>query len=164
MPVKGEAIIESKQLVIFKLGDEEFGVDILQVKEIEKLEQEVTRVPKSPKFVEGVINLRGEIVPIVDLRKRFGLSVRQISPDTRVIIVEINENMIGMIVDQVAEVIRVNVSDLMPTPEITKTVDSYFINGVAKVNDRLVVLLNLERTLSNDEARELSELNMLTGG
>jgi purine-binding chemotaxis protein CheW len=164
MPVKGEAISESKQLVIFKLGDEEFGVDILQAKEIEKLEQEITRVPKSPKFVEGVINLRGEIVPIVDLRKRFGLSVRPVGPDTRVIIVEINESQIGMIVDQVAEVIRVNGSDLLATPEITKTVDSYFINGVAKVNDQLVVLLNLERTLSNDESKELSELNLSTGG
>jgi purine-binding chemotaxis protein CheW len=160
MPIKGEAIIETKQLVIFKLGDEEFGVDILQAKEIEKLEQEVTRVPKSPKFVEGVINLRGEIVPIVDLRKRFGLAVRPIGPDTRVIIVEINDNLIGMIVDIVAEVVRVNVADLLATPEITKTIDSYFVNGVAKINDRLVVLLNLERTLSNDEAKELSELNL----
>jgi purine-binding chemotaxis protein CheW len=160
MPIKDDVIVESKQLVIFKLADEEYGVDILQVKEIEKLEQAVTRVPKSPKFVEGVINLRGEIIPIIDLRKRFGLAVRPVGPDTRVIIVEINDNLIGMIVDQVAEVIRVNVSDLLPTPEITKTVDSYFINGVAKVNDRLVVLLNLERTLSNDEARELSELNL----
>jgi purine-binding chemotaxis protein CheW len=160
MPVKGEAIIENKQLVIFKLGDEAFGVDILQVKEIEKMEQAVTRVPKSPKFVEGVINLRGEIVPIIDLRKRFGLSVRPIASDTRVIIVEINENLVGMIVDQVAEVIRVNMADVLPAPDITKTVDSYFLNGVAKFNDQLIVLLNLERTLSNDETRELSEFNM----
>jgi purine-binding chemotaxis protein CheW len=161
MPIKGDTIvIESRQLVIFKLGDEEFGADILQVKEIEKLEQEVTRVPKSPKFVEGVINLRGEIVPIVDLRKRFGLSVRPIGTDTRVIIVEVNDNMIGMIVDQVSEVLRVNVDSIFPTPEITKTIDSYFINAVAKINDRLVVLLNLERTLSAEEAKELSDLNL----
>jgi purine-binding chemotaxis protein CheW len=159
MPVKSEEIIESKQLVIFKLGDEAFGVDILQVKEIEKMEQVVTRVPKSPKFVEGVINLRGEIVPIVDLRKRFGLSIQPLTSDTRVIIVEINENLVGMVVDQVAEVVRINVTDVLPAPEITKTVDSYFLNGVAKFNDQLIVLLNLERTLSNDEARELSEFN-----
>jgi purine-binding chemotaxis protein CheW len=161
MPIKGNTIvIESRQLVIFKLGDEDFGADILQVKEIEKLEQEVTRVPKSPGFVEGVINLRGEIVPIVDLRKRFGLSVRPVGADTRVIIVEVNDNLIGMIVDQVAEVLRVNVDNIFPTPEITKTVDSYFINAVAKINDRLVVLLNLERTLSAEEAKELSDLNL----
>jgi purine-binding chemotaxis protein CheW len=156
---KGELASETKQLVIFKLGVEEFGVDILQVREIEKLDQAVTRVPKSPVFVEGVINLRGEIVPIVDLRKRFGLSVRPICLDTRVIIVEINETLVGMIVDQVVEVFRLNMAEIQQAPEITKTVDSYFINGVAKINDRLVVLLNLERTLSQDEARELGEMS-----
>jgi purine-binding chemotaxis protein CheW len=156
---KGEIASETKQLVIFKLGVEEFGVDILQVREIEKLDQAVTRVPKSPVFVEGVINLRGEIVPIVDLRKRFGLSVRPVCPDTRVIIVEINENLVGMIVDQVVEVFRINVAEVLQAPDITKTVDSYFINGVAKINDRLVVLLNLERTLSPEEARELGEMS-----
>jgi purine-binding chemotaxis protein CheW len=155
----GELAIETKQLVIFKLGVEEFGVDILQVREIEKLDQTITRVPKSPVFVEGVINLRGEIVPIVDLRKRFGLSVRPISADTRVIIVEINENLVGMVVDQVVEVFRINVAEVLQAPDITKTVDSYFINGVAKINERLVVLLNLERTLSPEEARELGEIS-----
>lgn len=160
MANRGETISETKQLVIFKLADEEYAVDILQAKEIEKLEQDVTRVPKSPPFVEGVINLRGEIVPIIDLRKRFGLPTRPICPDTRVIIVEINDNQIGMIVDQVVEVFRINVSDIMPAPDITKTVDSYFINGVANIGNRLIVLLNLERTLSQDEARELGEMNL----
>ncbi|HEY8464778.1 MAG TPA: chemotaxis protein CheW [Bacillota bacterium] len=160
MANREKAVVETKQLVIFKLADEEYGVDILQAKEIEKLDQEITRVPKSPAFVEGVINLRGEIVPIVDLRKRFGLEVRPICPDTRVIIVEVNDSQIGMVVDQVSEVIRINVSDILPAPEITKTVDSYFINGVAQINERLIVLLNLERTLSADEAKELSEMDI----
>lgn len=160
MSNRGDSISESRQLVIFKLADEEYGVDILQAKEIEKLEQEITRVPKSPGFVEGVINLRGEIVPIVDLRKRFGLAVRPVCLDTRVIIVEINNSQIGMVVDSVVEVVRINVADVLQAPEITKTVDSYFINGVAKINDRLIVLLNLERTLSPDEARELGDMNL----
>lgn len=160
MSNRGDSISESRQLVIFKLADEEYGVDILQAKEIEKLEQEITRVPKSPGFVEGVINLRGEIVPIVDLRKRFGLAVRPVCLDTRVIIVEINNSQIGMVVDSVVEVVRINVADILQAPEITKTVDSYFINGVAKINDRLIVLLNLERTLSPDEARELGDMNL----
>lgn len=160
MSNRGDSISESRQLVIFKLADEEYGVDILQAKEIEKLEQEITRVPKSPVFVEGVINLRGEIVPIVDLRKRFGLAVRPVCLDTRVIIVEINNSQIGMVVDSVVEVVRINVADILQAPEITKTVDSYFINGVAKINDRLIVLLNLERTLSPDEARELGDMNL----
>jgi purine-binding chemotaxis protein CheW len=85
--------------------------------------------------------------------------VRPVCPDTRVIIVEINENLVGMIVDQVVEVFRINVAEVLQAPDITKTVDSYFINGVAKINDRLVVLLNLERTLSPEEARELGEMS-----
>jgi purine-binding chemotaxis protein CheW len=155
-----QVIEETKQLIIFKLGDEEFGVDILQVKEIEKLDQEVTRVPKAPAFVEGVINLRGEIVPIVDLRKRFGLTQKPITSESRVVIVEINDNLIGMMVDAVIEVIRVNVSSIEPTPQITKGVDAYFLNGVAKIDERLIVLLNLERALSAEESRELKETNL----
>lgn len=156
---KVEAVEESKQLVIFKLGDEEFGVDILQVREIEKLDQQITRVPKSPAFVEGVINLRGEIVPIVDLRKRFGLVVRQAGNEARIIIVDISDGQVGMIVDSVVEVIRLNVSAIENAPPITRGVDAYFLSGVAKINDRLIILLNLERALSPEEVKELESLN-----
>lgn len=156
---KVETVEESKQLVIFKLGDEEFGVDILQVREIEKLDQQITRVPKSPAFVEGVINLRGEIVPIVDLRKRFGLVVRQTSNEARVIIVDISDGQVGMIVDAVVEVIRINVSAIENAPPITRGVDAYFLSGVAKIDERLIILLNLERALSPEEMKELESLN-----
>lgn len=155
---KVEAVEESKQLVIFKLGDEEFGVDILQVREIEKLDQQVTRVPKSPVFVEGVINLRGEIIPIVDLRKRFGLVVRQTGNEARIIIVDINDGQVGMVVDSVVEVVRLNVSAIETAPSITKGVDAYFLSGVAKINERLIILLNLERALSPEEMKELDTL------
>lgn len=155
---KVEVVEESKQLVIFRLGDEEFGVNILQVREIEKLDQQITRVPKSPVFVEGVINLRGEIVPIVDLRKRFGLVVRQTSNEARVIIVDISEGQVGMVVDAVVEVVRLNVSAIESAPSITKGVDAYFLSGVAKINERLVILLNLERALSAEEMKELDAL------
>lgn len=160
MKTTTQVVEETKQLIIFKLGGEEFGVDILQVREIEKLDQEITRVPKAPAFVEGVINLRGEIIPIVDLRKRFNLPQKPIDSETRVVIVEVNENLVGMMVDSVVEVIRINVSAIEPTPQITKGVDAYFLNGVAKMNERLVVLLNLERTLSAEEAKELKESNL----
>ncbi len=147
---------EFKQVVVFRLGDEEFAVDILQAKEIEKLDQGITRVPKAPIFVEGVINLRGVIVPIVDLRKRFGLVVRPVGHDTRVIIVEVNNNLIGMVVDSVAEVCRVNLADIEPTPQIAQGIDAYYLSGVVKLeNERLIVLLNLERALSTSEAKEL---------
>ena len=96
---KGEVREETIQLVLFRLGEEEFGVNILQVKEIEKIDQGITRVPKAPHFVEGVINLRGDIVPIVDLRKRFGISLPPLGFNSRVIIVEVNQNLVGMLVD-----------------------------------------------------------------
>ncbi|HEX3044068.1 MAG TPA: chemotaxis protein CheW [Bacillota bacterium] len=156
-PTKTQAE-ELKQLVIFKLGDEEFGVDILQVSEIEKLDQGVTRVPKAPPFVEGVINLRGDIIPIIDLRKRFGLALRAIGYDSRVIIVEVNKNRVGMTVDSVVEVARVNTSAIDLAPSITKGVETYYITGVAKVGERLIILLNLERALSEEENTELSRL------
>lgn len=160
MREKAQVIEESKQLIIFRLGDEEFGVDILQVREIEKLDQDVTRVPKAPSFVEGVINLRGEIVPIVDLRQRFSLTVQAVGAETRVIIVEINENLVGMIVDSVAEVLHVNLSAIESAPQITKGVDAYFLSGVAKIEDRLIILLDLERTLSPEETQQLLETSL----
>ncbi|HHW12416.1 MAG TPA: chemotaxis protein CheW [Firmicutes bacterium] len=151
---------ETTQLIIFKLGEEEFGVDILQVREIEKLDQGITRVPKAPPFVEGVINLRGEIIPIVDLRVRFGLTLPELGLDSRVIIVEVGEALVGMLVDAVVEVLRIPVSAIEPPPPITKGVDSYYLAGVAKLEDRLIVLLNLERTLSPEEEKQLSEAEL----
>ncbi|NLW60510.1 MAG: chemotaxis protein CheW [Firmicutes bacterium] len=151
---------ETTQIIVFKLGEEEFGVDILQVREIEKLDQGITRVPKAPPFVEGVINLRGEIIPIVDLRVRFGLTVPELGLDSRVIIVEVGEALVGMLVDAVVEVLRIPVSAIEPPPPITKGVDSYYLAGVAKLEDRLIVLLNLERTLSPEEEKELREAEL----
>jgi purine-binding chemotaxis protein CheW len=158
MKGKAEVHEETKQLVIFKLGDEEFGVDILQVREIERLGQGITRVPKSPIFVEGVINLRGEIVPIVDLRKRFGLTVLAIGHDSRVVIVEVSNNQIGMMVDRVVEVLRIPVSAIEMAPSITKGVEAYFLSGVAKIGERLIILLDLERALSAEEMKQLNEV------
>lgn len=151
---------ETVQIVIFKLGEEEFGVNILQVREIEKLDQGITRVPKAPHFVEGIINLRGEIIPIVDLRRRFGLTLPELGYNSRVIIVEVGDALVGMLVDAVVEVLRVPVSAIEPAPAITKGVDAYFLAGVAKLDTRLIVLLNLERTLSSEEAKELNEAEL----
>src|SRR5690554_5310033 len=157
---QGEAREELIQLVLFKLGEEEFGVNILQAREIEKLDQGLTRVPKAPPFVEGVINLRGEIIPIVDLRKRFGLTLPPVGYDSRVIIVEVRGAPVGMLVDAVVEVIRVPVSAVEPPPPITKGVESQYLAGVAKVGDRLIVLLNLDKALSPEESQELAEAEL----
>jgi purine-binding chemotaxis protein CheW len=160
MKEKREQQEETTQIIIFKLGEEEFGVNILQVREIEKLDQGITRVPKAPHFVEGIINLRGEIIPIVDLRARFGLTLPEVGLNSRVIIVEVGEALVGMLVDAVVEVLRVPVSAIETAPTITKGVDSYFLAGVVNISDRLIVLLNLERTLSPEEEQELSEAEL----
>lgn len=160
MKEKREQQEETTQIIIFKLGEEEFGVNILQVREIEKLDQGITRVPKAPHFVEGIINLRGEIIPIVDLRARFGLTLPEVGLNSRVIIVEVGDTLVGMLVDEVVEVLRVPVSAIETAPTITKGVDSYFLAGVVNINERLIVLLNLERTLSPDEEEELSEAEL----
>jgi purine-binding chemotaxis protein CheW len=158
---KPKIVEEIIQIVGFKLDEEEFGVDVLQIREIVTLDKGITRVPKAPSFVEGVINLRGDIIPIVDLRKRFGLSIPPIGLNSRVVIVEIGEETrVGMIVDSVVGVMRIAKSSIEDTPSITKGVDAYYISGVAKVDERLVVLLNLERALSSDEARELAEAKL----
>ena len=110
--------------------------------------------------MEGVINLRGEIIPIVDLRVRFGLTLPELGLNSRVIIVEVGEALVGMLVDAVVEVLRIPVSAIEPPPPITKSVDSYYLAGVAKLDERLIVLLNLERTLSPEEEKELSEAEL----
>lgn len=147
---------ELKQFVVFKLGDEEYGVNILQVKTIERL-MEITRVPKAPEFVEGVINLRGEVVPVIDLRKRFSLPERTNTDNTRIIIVSIEDITVGMIVDSATEVLQISEDDIDPAPSIVGSVDSDYIDGVGKIDDRLLILLNLKKVLKSEELSELEK-------
>lgn len=146
------------QIVTFKIGKEEFSVDILKVQEIIRI-IEITRVPRSPEFVEGVINLRGKVIPVIDLRKRFGLSKIGHDHDTRIIVVESTGRTVGMIVDSVSEVLRLNASTVEPPPEIVGSIDSEYIDGVGKLEDRLIILLNIDKVLSPKETRELSVMD-----
>lgn len=145
------------QLVSFNLGEELFGVDILKVQEINRL-VEITKVPKAPNFVEGVINLRGKVIPIIDLRKRFGLPTKEHDKDTRITVVDINGNVMGMIVDAVSEVLRLPSSTVEAAPDIATSVDSQYIRGVAKLEDRLLILLDLARIFSEAEQNVLSQM------
>lgn len=147
---------ELKQFVVFKLGDEEYGVNIHQVKTIERL-MEITRVPKAPDFVEGVINLRGEVVPVIDLRKRFGLSERTNTDNTRIIIVSIEDITVGMVVDSATEVLQISEDSIDPAPSIIGSIDSDYIDGVGKIDDRLLILLNLKKVLKSEEVNELEK-------
>lgn len=145
------------QLVSFKIGDEEFGVDILSVKEINRMLQ-ITRVPNSPNFVEGVINLRGKVIPVIDLRIKLNMERTEYSPDTRIIVVEINNQTVGFIVDSVKEVLRIPESIMEAPPELAAGVDSRYITAVGKLEDRLLILLDLEKVLLTEEQIVLEEL------
>jgi purine-binding chemotaxis protein CheW len=145
------------QLVSFKLGEEEFGVDILKVQEINRL-VEITKVPRAPGFVEGVINLRGKVIPIIDLRKRFGLDLKEHDKDTRIVVVDIDGSIMGMIVDAVSEVLRLPTSTIEPAPEIATSIDSEYIRGVAKLEDRLLIFLDLSKVFSQQERQALSQM------
>jgi len=145
---------EMLQLVSFKLGDEEFGVDIMQVQEIIRM-QEITSVPNAPEFVEGVINLRGRVIPIIDLRKRFGLEEKSHDKATRIIVVKVDDLTVGLVVDEVSEVLRIPADTVEPPPPIVAGVESEYIKGVGKLEDRLLILLDLSKTLSKEEKASL---------
>jgi purine-binding chemotaxis protein CheW len=145
---------EVLQLVSFTLGKEEFGIDILRVQEINRTSS-VTRVPNAPHFIEGVINLRGKVIPIVDLRKRFGMPQSQHDKNTRIIVVEVLTKTVGFIVDSVREVLRIPQSVVDPPPPIVGGISSDYIEGVGKMDDRLLILLNLEKALSSAELQAL---------
>lgn len=135
------------QLVTFEVGAEHFAVDILTVQEINRMMQ-ITRVPHSPDSLEGVINLRGRIIPVIDLRKRFGIAPSQDAEESRIVVVEVHRRTLGFIVDRVNEVLRVDTAVVDPTPALARGVESDFVRGVAKLDARLVMLLDLDRLFS----------------
>ena len=145
------------QLVTFRIGEEEFGVDILLVQEIIR-KMNITRVPRAPDFVEGVINLRGKVIPIIDLRKRFGLETKEYDKNTRFIVIEINDMIVGFVVDSVSEVLRIPSDTVEPPPPVVSGLDSEYISGVGKLEDRLLILLDLDRLLSREEKTQLSQV------
>ena len=150
--------VDLLQLVTFRIGEEEFGVDILRVQEIIRI-MEITRVPKAPDFVEGVINLRGKVIPIIDLRKRFGLEVKEHDKHTRIIVIEMNNMIVGFVVDAVSEVLRIPADTVEPPPPaVMGGIDSEYISGVGKLEDRLLILLDLDKLLSQEEQAELGQL------
>ena len=142
------------QIVVFELGSEHFGVEIASVESIIKMQQ-ITQLPHVSSLVEGVTNLRGKVLPVIDLRKRFGLAPRETDKNSRIIVVSLDQTEVGMIVDEVSEVLTVPAGVVEPVPAITSTVDSSFITGIAKLNQRLVILLDLHSILANEEKLSL---------
>lgn len=145
------------QLVVFELGDESYGVDISRVQDINRM-QEITEIPHAPESVVGVINLRGRVIPVIDLRKRFGLPDAVHTKDTRIVVVHLDGNLIGVIVDAVSQVLRIP-ADIVEQPSpVLAGVDSRYLRGIAKLADRLVILLDLDFVLSRREQEAISEV------
>ncbi|OPY01939.1 MAG: Chemotaxis protein CheW [Syntrophorhabdus sp. PtaB.Bin047] len=147
------------QLVTFKLGTEEFGVDILKVQEINKM-MNITRIPNAPAFIEGVINLRGKIIPIVDLRKRLGFREQPYDKSTRIIVVELEGLVLGFIVDSVSEVLRIPANTIEPPPSMVAGIESEYIEGVGKLDERLLILLELKKIFSSPERKDIENIEM----
>jgi purine-binding chemotaxis protein CheW len=145
---------DERQLVVFQLGAELYGCEISRVHEIIRL-QSVTKVPRAPAFVEGVINLRGKVIPVVDLRRRFGLPTADHTRASRIVVVEIGDQVVGIVVDGVSEVLRVNSAIVEPPSPVVAGIDSEYLHGIAKLADRLVILLDLDRILAREERRAL---------
>jgi purine-binding chemotaxis protein CheW len=149
---------ELLQLVSFVIGSEEFGVDILYVQEINRMLQ-ITQVPNAPEFVSGIINLRGRVIPVIDLRCRLGLPPKEHDNNTRIIVIEVNGRTIGFIVDAVREVIRIPQNITEAPPEIVSGINSDFIKAVGKLGDKLLILLDLNKVFNADEKELISSIN-----
>ncbi len=150
---------DEQQLVVFDLSTEAYGVDIGAVREIIRL-QDITKVPRTPEFVEGVINLRSKVIPVVDLRKRFGLPAEEESKENRIVVVDIGAQDIGVIVDAVTEVLRIATESVEPPASVIITADSEYLLGIAKLDSRLIILLDLEQVLTEAEHNSLLEIDL----
>src|SRR5699024_8196605 len=135
----------------------QYGVDIQQIRSIEKL-QNITEIPNTPDFIKGVINLRSEVIAIIDLRERLHINKTDITDDTRILIVSINDVQIGLIVDSATDVLDIDPASIDPSPEIVGDIDVTFVKGVAKLEDRLLILLDLARVLNLHEIQEVKEI------
>lgn len=150
-----ESQAELIQLVSFNLDREEYGVYVLKVREIIRMSN-VTRVPNTPYYVEGVINLRGKVIPIISLRKKFSLCDKEHDKQTRIIVMDVDGELMGFIVDAVSEVIRVAAGEIQPPPAVVNGgVEQEYLSGVINRADRLLVLLDLERVFSQSERESL---------
>lgn len=139
--------VENVKLIVFQLLGKEYAIPVHQVRSIEKV-QHITRVPRTESFVKGVINLRGVVLPIIDLQKRFGIGKILISETTRIIIAVLDEMEVGLLVDAANDVLDITEEMIEPQPEVVDTIKEEYISGVAKIDKRLLILINLEQVLS----------------
>lgn len=147
---------EIKQ-VIFKLDNEEYGLDIMNVNAIEKYTN-IVRVPNASKFIQGIINLRGDVIPVYSLRVKFGLSAKTVDENTKLIVTKANGLLIAFEVDSVAEIIEINEDNISAAPSIVKSIETAYIDKVANIDGRMIILLDLNGILSTSEKENLVEI------
>ncbi len=145
---------DGNQYLTFQLGDELYGVDILRVQEL-KGYTAVTKIPNQPSYIKGVMNLRGTIVPVVELRTTFGMATIDYTMLSVIVVVVVRDRIMGLVVDSVSDVLNISPKDIQPPPEFGTKVDVSFLNGIAKCGDKLVALLNIDRLLSEDEMQKV---------
>lgn len=148
--------MKDMQIVVFNLSGEVCGVDTSQVKEIIKFE-ELTKMPKMPDFIDGILNLRGMVVPVVNLTKRFNLDKTEITKKTKIIIIEVEEKLIGFIVDDVTEILKLSSKDIESTPDIIQKSYNHYLEYVGKKDDRLISILDLTNVLTDKELDKLDQ-------
>lgn len=155
---EGNLVNEAK-FIIFQLKDEEYGVEVDQVRSIERM-QHITRVPRTPDFVKGVINLRGVITPIIELRKRFGIKENETTDSTRIIIVAVANMEVGLIVDAANDVADIANNSVEPPPEVVGGIEADYLRGVTKLDKRLLILLNLDKVINPKDLNETNSLEV----
>ena len=144
-----------KQMVLFELGTETYGLDIASVHEIIRM-QPITKVPKAPLYVEGVINLRGRVIPVIDIGKRFGFEKTEEVKNNRIVVINIKDTTLGIIVDAVTEVIRIPTESIDPVSDIVTAGQADYLQGIAKLPEKMIILLALDKLLMKDD--ELADM------
>lgn len=159
-----EAVAEKKltkshegKYLTFVLGTEEYGIEILKVREIIGI-MDITSVPQTPDYMKGVINLRGKVIPVIDLRLKFAMTEEEYTQETCTIVVEVNSSLIGIIVDTVSEVVDVGSEEIEETPQFGQGIDTDFITGLGKVNEKIIILLDIEKVMSTEELEMVEEM------
>ena len=152
---RGES--ELRQFISFTVAEEEYGLELLRVREVIRV-REITWLPRAPSFIRGIINLRGDVIPIIDLRERFGLQAQDATAMTRVIVVQVEGQLLGMVVDSASQVVRIPAEQIEQAPLLLGRLSRELVTGVGKIDDRLVALLDVSAVLGVGEKRDLSRL------